>query len=104
MYSSVRLKPDFFQWDGHDTGELRDRIIRDLFGYLGSGECPEDQEPEYRRTLQKFQAESDPEKLKKLIQDYYYELFDAMQFWDADPETVLGDEFPVCREVLGLSK
>lgn len=104
VYANMGFKVDFTKWDGHNAEELRDQIIRDLFRYLGSGECPEDCEPQYRETLGEFQAENVPDRLKSSIQDYYFDLFDAMEFWDADPEKTAGEEFPIYYEVLGLCK
>lgn len=102
MYSNRKFKTDLQKWDGHNAEELRSRIIRELYEYLRSGDCPQDCEPEYRETLRKLQTEFDFSKLRKLIQDYYFESFDSMQFWDADVEKSVGNDFPIYREVLGL--
>lgn len=104
MYKNVKFKTDFSKWDGHNAEELRGRIILDINDYLHSGECPEECEPEYRKTLRKLQIEFDPKNLRNLIQQYYFEFFDSIQFWDADPEKAARDDFPIYQEVLGLYK
>lgn len=102
MYANARFKTDFSRWDGHNAEELRGRIIRELVDYLNSGDCPDNCELEYRKTLRKFQTEFDPVTLRKSVQDYYFEFFDSIQFWDADPEKIFGNDFAVYQDVLGL--
>ena len=104
MYKNIKWKPDFSKWDGHDAEDLRIWIIKDTNDFLNSGDCSEELEPEVRETIRKIQTEADHEKLRGLIQDYFFNFFDAMQFFDADPQEAAEEDFPIYREVLGLER